>query len=143
MFSKGESVLRKCVMGCGLGFRKAQGLLSKITREGVSAYVSRWIKNGWIRLDLGVEERKSWPEQWLRQRRSMAGGVELAGVISTRAMVHGSMNREHREREGKQANSSRPRARPMVAVGAGAAMAGGVKHVGARGLGSTGHESRK
>jgi len=35
------------------------------------------------------------------------------------------MNREHRERDGKQANSSRPRAQPVVAVGVGAAMAGG------------------
>jgi hypothetical protein len=29
----------------------------------------------------------------------MAGGVELAGVLGSRATVHGSMNREHRKRE--------------------------------------------
>ena len=50
---------------------------------------------------------------------AMAGGVELAGVFGSGATVHGSMNREHREREGKQVNSSSPRARPEVAVGAG------------------------
>ena len=55
----------------------------------------------------------------------MAGGMELAGVFGSGATVHGLMNREHRERDGKQANSSRPRAQPVVAVGVGAAMAGG------------------
>ena len=50
---------------------------------------------------------------------AMAGGVELTGVFGSGATVHGLMNREHRERDGKQANSSRPRARPKVAVGAG------------------------
>ena len=112
-------------MDCGFNKTKPGGLFSKVTREGVSAYVSCWIKNGWIILDLGEGERKSWPEQWLQRRCSTADGVELARVFGSGATVHGSMNRKHREREGKQANSSRPRARLEVAVGAGAAMAGG------------------
>ena len=36
MFSKGESVLWKCVLDCGLRLRKAQGLISKTdTRRGI------------------------------------------------------------------------------------------------------------
>ena len=58
MFSKGESVLRKSVMDCGFNKMKPGGLFSKVTHEGVSAYVSRWIKNGWIRLDLGKGEKE-------------------------------------------------------------------------------------
>ena len=46
MFSKGESVLRKCVMDGGFYLAELEGHFSKITREGVLAYVSRWIKNG-------------------------------------------------------------------------------------------------
>ena len=38
-FSKGESVLRKCALDCGLGLRKAQGLLSKTaTRKGIGLW---------------------------------------------------------------------------------------------------------
>jgi len=46
MFSKEESVLRKCVMDGGFYLAELEGLFSKITHEGVLAYVSRWIKNG-------------------------------------------------------------------------------------------------
>ena len=54
----------------------------------------------------------------------MAGGVELARVISTGATVHGSMNREHREREREQGISARPIRRPEDVAEAAVAMAG-------------------
>ena len=55
----------------------------------------------------------------------MAGGVKLAGEHSSGATVHGSMNREHWEREGKQANTSGPIRRSEDAAGKVAAMAEG------------------
>ena len=73
----------------------------------------------------------------------MAGGKEVTGARRTRPTGHGVPIREHRGREGVHATSARPRTRPEDAVGAGAAMAGGVKHVNAHGLGSTGHETCK
>ena len=62
----------------------------------------------------------------------MADGVELAGVISTGATVHGSMNREHREREREQGTSARPIRRPEDATEAAVTMAGGRELSGAR-----------
>ena len=62
----------------------------------------------------------------------MAGGMELAGVISTGAMVHGSINREHREREREQGISARPIRQPEDAAEAAVAMAGGRELSGAR-----------
>ena len=56
MFSKGESVLRKCVMDGGFYLAELEGLFSKITREGVPTYVSRWITDGWLGLDRGERE---------------------------------------------------------------------------------------
>jgi len=56
---------------------------------------------------------------------SMAGSMELTGVISTGATVHGSMNREHREREREQGISARPIRRPEDVAEAAVAMAGG------------------
>ena len=61
----------------------------------------------------------------------MAGGVKLAGVHGSRATVHGSMNREHREREGEQANTSGPIRRPEDAADKVADMAGGKELPGA------------
>jgi len=42
------------------------------------------------------------------------------------------MNHKHRKREGEQANTSRPRRRPEITVGAVAAMAGEAEVIGAR-----------
>ena len=73
----------------------------------------------------------------------MAGDEEHADVIGTGATGHGLPTQEHRGRERVHTTSARPRTRLEDAVGVGAAMASGVKHVDARGLGSTGHETRK
>ena len=73
----------------------------------------------------------------------MADGKNLVGAWETRPRGLGLRIRDHRGMEGFQATSARSRTGPEDAVGAGAAMADGVKHVGARGLGSTGHETRK
>ena len=68
MFSKGESVLRKRVMDGGFYLAELEGLFSKITREGVSAYVSHWIKNGRIGLDQG-EKREGASDGTVHPRR--------------------------------------------------------------------------
>ena len=73
----------------------------------------------------------------------MAGGVKLAGVHGSGATVHGSMNREHREREGEQGTSARPIRRPEDAAEAAVAMAGGRELSGARENSHTSHENRK
>ena len=73
----------------------------------------------------------------------MASGKEVTAARGTRPTGHGVPIREHRGREGVHATSARPRTGPEDAVGAGTAMAGGVKHVSARRLGSMGHETRK
>jgi hypothetical protein len=46
---------------------------------------------------------------------AMAGGRGLAGVTQTGTMGHGSMNREHREREETKANSMKCISRPEKA----------------------------
>ena len=63
----------------------------------------------------------------------MAGGKEVTDAHGLGSMGHGLKNRGHRGREGVHANSPRPRRQPEDTVGAMAAMAGGVKHVGACG----------
>ena len=45
-------------MDCGFNKTKPGGLFSKVTREGVSAFSGRWIKDRWLRLDLGREKEK-------------------------------------------------------------------------------------
>ena len=62
----------------------------------------------------------------------MAGGVKLAGVHGSGATVHGSKNRGHREKKGKQGISSRPMRRPEDAADKVADMAGGKELPGAR-----------
>ena len=47
-------------MDGGFYLAELEGLFSKITHEGVPTYVSRWITDGWLGLDLGGE-RRSWP----------------------------------------------------------------------------------
>ena len=73
----------------------------------------------------------------------MAGGVELANVFGSGATVHGSMNREHREREREQGISARPIRRPEDVAEAAVAMADGRELLGARerGLWATKHAS--
>ena len=63
MFSKGESVLRNCVMDCGFYLSKSGGLFRKITREGVSDVPGRWIMDGWLRTDGRERERGAGREQ--------------------------------------------------------------------------------
>ena len=43
----------------GRNLLRAKGLFRNLTREGVLAYVSRWIKNGRLGLDLGKEREKA------------------------------------------------------------------------------------
>jgi len=76
-------------------------------------------------------ERRSWPEQCGRGGAVIAGGEEHAGTIGTEATSHGSMNREHREREGEQANTSGPIRRLEDAADKVADMAGGKELPGA------------
>ena len=45
-------------MDGGFYLAELEGLFSIITREGVSAYVSRWVIDGWLGLDLGKEREK-------------------------------------------------------------------------------------
>ena len=56
---------------------KTEGLFRKITREGVSDVLGRWIRNEWPEMD--PRERE---ENWLAgtvtpAANSMAGGVEV------------------------------------------------------------------
>jgi hypothetical protein len=60
-------------------------------------------------------QNKLRPRSGLRGVRAMAGGGGLAGVTQTGTMGHGSMNREHREREETKANSTRCISRPEKA----------------------------
>ena len=47
MFSKGESVLWKCVLYCGLRLRKAQGLISKTdSQRGIG--LRGPLDHGWV-----------------------------------------------------------------------------------------------
>ena len=72
----------------------------------------------------------------------MAGSVKLAGVFGSGDTVHGSMNREHREREREQGISARPIRQPEDAAEAAVAMAGGRERSGARETGTRHHETQ-
>ena len=132
----------KSAEDCGFKITKPGGLFSKMTREGVSASLGRWITDGRIGLDLGGERERWQPEQWRSRRGTMAGGKEVTDARGLGATGHGSTNRGHRGREGVRANSPRPRERPEDAAEVEVAMAGGGKVDGARGLGARGHEMR-
>jgi len=61
----------------------------------------------------------------------MDGDVELASACGTRHTGHGSKNRGHREKKGKQGIPSRPMRRPEDAADKVADMAGGKELPGA------------
>ena len=73
----------------------------------------------------------------------MAGGKDHAGVHGSVATGHGLKNRGHRESEGVKGTSDRPIRWSEDAAEAAVAMAGGMELMGAREMGSTGHETRK
>ena len=78
---------------------KEVGVSTKTTIEGVSAYCSRWIRNGRPRSDLreGVVNAS---------RSSSTHGRSIAGVRDRfDILVHHSTNREHGKEEGLHANS--------------------------------------
>ena len=108
MFSKGENVLKKRTKDGGFYLAELEGLFSKITRERVSAYVSRWIKNGRLGLDQGEKRRSPVGHSSSHGGSAMAGGKEHAGEHGTVATGHGSKNRGHRESEGVKGSSDRP-----------------------------------
>lgn len=72
----------------------------------------------------------------------MAGGEVVTGARGTRHTGHGSKNRGHRETEGKQGTSPRPRTGPEDAAEATVAMAGGRKLAGACKTATRSHETR-
>ena len=111
-------------MDGGFYLSKPGGLFRKITREGVSDVLGRWIMDGWLRTDGREKGAPAWNSS-SGGGAAMDGGKKVTGEHGTVATGHDSKNRGHRESERGQANSARPRARPEVAVGAGAAMAGG------------------
>ena len=80
MFSKGESVLRKHVMDDGFYLSKPGGLFRKITREGVSDVLGRWIMDGWLRIDGRERERGAGREQCIRGSTAIAGGEEVTSA---------------------------------------------------------------
>ena len=86
---------------------RAEGLFRNLTREGVLAYVSRWITDGWLGLDLGGETGNS-----SMAGAAMAGGKEHASMHGSVTTGHSSKNRGHRESEGVKGISDRPIWRP-------------------------------
>ena len=95
----------------GRNLLRAEGLFRNLTREGVLAYVSRWITDGWLGLDLGGEKELAGNSS-SGGGATMAGGKEHASVHGSVATGHGSKNRGHRESEGVKGISDRPIWRP-------------------------------
>ena len=108
----------------GRNLLRAKGLFRNLTREGVSAYVSRWITDGWLRLDLGGERRSPVGNSSSHGGLAMAHGKEHAGEHGSVATGHGLKNRGHRESEGVKGTSDRPIRWPEYAASEVAAMAG-------------------
>ena len=104
---------------------KIEGLFRKITREGVSDVLGRWIRNERPGMDPG-EGRRRWPAGTVTPvANSIAGGMEVTGARGSGARGHGSEIRRHREKAGEEGNSPRPSRRPEEEAEATGAMAGG------------------
>ena len=104
---------------------KTEGLFRKVTREGVSDVLGRWIRNERPGMDPGGERRR-WPAGTVTpMANSIAGGMEVTGARGQRPTGHGSEIRRHWEKAGEEGNSARAKKWLEDAGSAVAAMAGG------------------
>ena len=69
---------------------KPGGLFRKITREGVSDVLGRWIMDGWLRTDGRERERGASREQCIRGGAAMDGGKKVTGARGLVSTGHGS-----------------------------------------------------
>jgi len=127
----------------GSNLLRAEGLFRNLTREGVLAYVSRWIKNGRLGLERGRERKGgTGRNSGVRGGTAMAGGKEVTGERVTWPTGLGLRIQEHRMREGVRANSPRLRERPEERAEAAVAMVGDAELLGAHETGPRSHENR-
>jgi len=61
-------------------FKKARGSLEKLSAEGVSQNLGRWICDGWHRLDRGGREEDCRPEQGQRGGAKARPGRNFVGA---------------------------------------------------------------